>query len=275
VFNCAAVFHKKKYHLIYRATDINASGKDGPFISTLGHAVSSDGLNFERLRTPLLRPEGEQELRGMEDPRIVKIDDTFYMMYTGYRGHTHTDYRICLASSTNLTTWKRHGIMLDEPNKDATLFPEKINGRFCMLHRRFPDIWIAYSNDLRSWTGHTRLMGPIPSVPWESKKVGIAGPPVKTPQGWLLIYHGVSTLHHYSLGISLLDILDPSKVLFRQTEAILKPELEWEKKGCVPDVVFSCGQIEEKERYIIYYAGADTVIGAASLDKKDIDSIMD
>jgi len=270
VFNCAAVYHNNRYHLVYRATDIDASGRKGPFISRLGHAVSSDGFTFERFDTPLLTNKGEQELRGLEDPRVVKIEDTFYMMYTGYRGKTPGDYRICLASSTDLNNWKRHGIVLDEPNKDASLFPGKINGRFCMFHRRDPDIWISYSENLINWVDHTRVMGSLSSSEWESKKIGIAGPPVKTQEGWLLIYHGVSNDHRYSLGIALLDISDPSKIISRQTEPILEAELQWEKEGCVPNVVFSCGQIETKDSILVYYAGADTVIGVAELKKNDI-----
>ncbi len=270
VFNCGAIFHDSRYHLIYRATDIDAGGKEGPFISRLGHAISADGLHFERAEYPLLTGEGEQELRGLEDPRIVKIEDTFYMMYTGYRGKTHRDYRICLASSHDLINWKRHGIVLDESNKDASLFPEKINGRFCMFHRRDPDIWIVYSDDLKNWVDHTRIMKPDPANEWESKKIGIAGPPVRTKDGWLLIYHGVSRNSVYSLGIALLDLSDPSKILFRQAEAILEPELIWEKEGCVPNVVFSCGQIETEDSLLVYYAGADTVIGVAGIKKDNL-----
>ncbi len=270
VFNCAAVYHDNRYHLIYRATDIDAGGKDGLFISTLGHAVSNDGLHFERTQTPLLRGEGEQELRGLEDPRIVKIEDTFYMMYTGYRGKSPGDYRICLASSPDLINWKRHGTVLDESNKDASLFPEKINGRFCMFHRRDPDIWIAYSDSLKNWVDHTRVMKPEPENEWESKKIGIAGPPIRTDNGWLLIYHGVSHNSTYTLGIALLDLTDPSKVISRQKEPILEPELDWEKEGCVPNVVFSCGQIETSGKILVYYAGADTVIGVAGIETDKI-----
>lgn len=270
VFNAAAVYYRGEYHLVYRATDIDAGGKNGAFISSLGHAVSTDGIHFKRFNTPLLSPEGEQELRGLEDPRIVKLEDTFYMMYTGYRGKEERDYRICLASSRDLVTWKRHGVVLDEPNKDASLFPEKIGGRYCMFHRRDPDIYLAYSSDLIHWTDHTKVMGPLGKNEWEGKKIGIAGPPVKTEKGWLLIYHGVSETHHYSLGVTVLDFTDPSRVLFRQKEPVLEPELPWEKEGCVPHVVFSCGQIEEEDRIIVYYAGADTVIGAAFVDTKDL-----
>ncbi len=270
VFNCAAVYHHGKYHLVYRAADIDSSGKEGPFVSSLGLAVSSDGIHFERFPEPYVSPEGEQELRGMEDPRIVKIGKTFYMMYTGYRGKTPGDYRIRLASSSDMKTWKRMGTVLDESNKDASLFPEKINGRYCMLHRRAPGIWIGYSEDLSAWTDHSEVMGPIASSNWQSEKIGIAGPPVKTKQGWMLIYHGVSRNHEYSLGIALLDLSDPSKVVFRQEEPILSPELPWGKNGCIPNVVFSCGQIEREDDFIVYYAGADTCIGACTLDKNTL-----
>ncbi len=270
VFNCAAIYANKKIHMIYRATDIASSGKDGPFISRLGYAASDDGIHFERKNTPLLTNEGEQELRGLEDPRIVKIENIFYMMYTGYRGKEAGDYRICLASSPDLKNWERRGVVLDESNKDGSLFPEKFNGKFCMFHRRDPDIWLAYSDNLKNWTSHTKVMGPVLSSEWESKKIGIAGPPVKTKEGWLLIYHGVSNDHVYSLGIALLDLNNPSKVLHRQIEPILEPELSWEKEGHVPNVVFSCGQVEMNGKIIVYYCGADTVIGAAEISTKDI-----
>lgn len=270
VFNCAAVPHHGRIHMIYRATDIASDGSEGPFVSSLGGAVSDDGVHFERDTEPLLRGEGPQELRGLEDPRVVKIEDTFYMMYTGYRGLADGDFKICLASSSDLTSWKRHGVVLDESNKDGSLFPEKIGGRFVMFHRRSPDIWIAFSEDLETWTDHRRVMGPLADSPWESVKIGIAGPPMKTDQGWLLIYHGVSEDHVYSLGIALLDPNDPSRVVARQREPLLEPELVWEKEGHVPNVVFSCGQIEQEDRILVYYCGADTVIGAAVLDKKAI-----
>lgn len=270
VFNCAAIYDNNKVHMIYRATDIASSGKDGPFISRLGYAAGEDGVNFNRMNTPLLTNEGEQELRGLEDPRIVKIENRFYMMYTGYRGKEAGDYRICLASSPDLKKWKRHGVVLDESNKDGSLFPTRIGGRFCMFHRRDPDIWIAYSDDLEIWTNHTKVMGPVSSSEWEAKKIGIAGPPIKSKEGWLLIYHGVSHDHVYSLGIALLDLADPSKVLFRQAEPILEPELLWEREGHVPNIVFSCGQVEIDDKIIVYYCGADTVIGAAEISKKDI-----
>ncbi|MCK4541319.1 MAG: hypothetical protein KAU17_03680 [Spirochaetales bacterium] len=267
VFNCAMVDHNDKVHMIYRASDIAPNEKEGHYINRLGYAVSTDGINFNRMEKPILGNNVPQESRGAEDPRIVKIEDTFYMMYTGL---SDENFRICLATSKNLIDWTRHGIVLDESNKDASLFPEKIGERYVMFHRRHPDIWIAFSDDLKSWHDHKLIMRPIAESSWECMKVGIAGPPIKTDKGWLLIYHGVNHEKVYSLGIALLDLENPSKVIARQAEPILEPELDWEREGYVSNVVFSCGQIEREDKILVYYAGADTVIGVAELMKKDI-----
>ena len=256
--------------MIYRATDITSNGSQGKYINSLGYAVSRDGLNFNRMEDPILINDVPQELRGPEDPRIVKIDDTFYMMYTGYGGRFDGDYRICLATSKNLISWDRHGVMLDEAIKDASLFPEKINGRYAMFHRRPPDIWIAFSTDLQNWEDHTLVMPAKPNSEWENEKIGISGPPIKTPEGWFLIYHGVSKDKVYRQGAALLDYDDPTVVLARQTEPILEPELDWEINGFVPNVVFSCGQALIGDEIYIYYGGADTAIGVAKIHKNEI-----
>jgi predicted GH43/DUF377 family glycosyl hydrolase len=273
VFNCGAVADNNLIHLIYRATDIASDGSEGAYISRLGYAVSTDGLTFNRLEHPILSNDIDQELRGPEDPRLVKIDDTFYMTYTAYGGRFEGDYRISLASSMNLTDWKRHGVLLDETNKDAALFPEKIDGQYLMLHRRPPDIWFAYSDDLLHWHEHQRIMRPLPESPWECLKIGAAGPPFKTAHGWILIYHGVSADRHYSLGIALLDLEDPSKVVARQRQPILEPKMEWERNGHVPNVVFSCGQVIHGDELYVYYGGADTVVGVASVKTEALGNI--
>ena len=270
VFNCGAIYDNGLVHMIYRATDIASSGKEGKYISRLGYAVSSDGLNFNRLEQPILSNDVQQELRGPEDPRIIKMGDTFYMMYTGYGGRFDGDYRICLASSRNLIEWKRHGVVLDEPNKDASLFPERIGGKYLMLHRRVPSIWLAYSDDLESWHDHRLIMEPVPDSPWECVKIGIAGPPIKTEDGWLLIYHGVGPNTRYCLGAALLDPQDPTRVIARQQEPILEAELDWEVHGHVPNVVFSCGHAVIDSEVFVYYGGADTAIGVAALDLNDL-----
>jgi predicted GH43/DUF377 family glycosyl hydrolase len=259
--------------LIYRATDIASDGSQGAYVSSLGYAESADGLSFNRLDQPILSNDVDQELRGPEDPRLVKIDDTFYITYTGYGGRFEGDYRISLASSKNLVDWKRHGVLMDEPNKDAALFPKKIDGRYLMLHRRHPDIWLAYSDDLLSWDDHICIMKALPDSNWESLKIGAAGPPLKIEKGWVLIYHGVSADRRYSLGIALLDSDDPSRLVTRQEEPILEPQLEWELKGHVPNVVFSCGQVILDDELYVYYGGADRVIGVASVKLEELGNL--
>jgi predicted GH43/DUF377 family glycosyl hydrolase len=270
VFNCAAIYDGGLVHLIYRATDITSNGEQGQYINSLGYATSRDGLTFERCHQPILTNDVEQELRGPEDPRIVKLEDTFYMMYTGYGGRFDGDYRICLASSPDLTHWTRHGVVLDEPNKDAALFPDKVGGRYVMLHRRPPHIWLAYSDDLQRWVGHSPIIEALPHSDWENAKIGAAGPPIKTESGWLLIYHGVSDDRRYCLGAALLDLVDPSRVIARQARPILEPELDWEISGHVPSVVFSCGQVLMGDELYVYYGAADTVIGVAAIPMVDI-----
>lgn len=270
VFNCAAVYKDDLVHLIYRATDITSKGSQGRYINHLGYAVSSDGIHFNRLNEPILRNDVEQEARGPEDPRIVGIDGIYHMLYTGFGGRFPGDYRICHATSTNLISWQRHGIVLDETNKDASLFPEKINGRFVLLHRRPPHIWIADSEDLIQWEDHRILMKVLPESDWQNEKIGIGGPPFKTDFGWVLIYHGVSTSFEYRLGIALLDLDDPGEVITRQMQPILEPELDWEINGHVPNVVFSCGQVVVNGILYVYYGAADTVIGAAKINLEDI-----
>ena len=274
VFNAGAVSHAGLIHLIYRATDIASDGSQGPYINNLGCAISPDGLHFERQDEPILTNDVPQETRGPEDPRIVRLEGVFTMLYTGYGGRFAGDYRICMATSLDLVHWERQGVVLDEQNKDASLFPEKIKGDYVLIHRRVPDMWLAFSGDMKDWKKHTTLMSPIPDSDWESEKIGLAGPPLKTEQGWLVFYHGVGGQpRRYSLGIALLDLVDPTRVLARQTRPILTPELPWEKEGHVNNVVFSCGQAVIGDDIYVYYGGADTRIGVAAMRLSDINKI--
>lgn len=257
VFNCAAVHSGELFHLLYRAM-----GKDD--ISRIGYAVSTDGFNFLRLDKPVFEPKNEFEALGCEDPRIARIGNQFYMLYTAY---SKAGTRVSLASSENFLTWRRYGVILpDVDNKDAVLFPEKMQGRFVMLHRIPPDIWIAYSDDLRHWYDHGVVMTPREKS-WDCWRIGAAGPPFKTEEGWLLIYHGIDDHKVYRLGVAVFSPEDPSMLLKRQDEPILEPEEDWELHGDVPNVVFSCGAVETEDSYYVYYGGADTAIGIATVEK--------
>ena len=269
VFNAAAVYEDGRYHMIYRATNIGGHERFGDYINNLGYAWSDDIVNWHRNPEPILSNDVPQELRGPEDPRIVKLDGLFYMTYTGFGGRFPGDHRICLAVSEDLQTWERRGVVLDEENKNAAFFPEKFGDHYLFLHRRGVDIWIADTEDFKNYHNHTDILKPIPGT-WESRKVGIAGPPVRHPEGWLLIYHAVDDLWQYRLGAVLLDGDDPRRVLARFDQPIIESEEEWERKGPVPNVIFSCATLDRADRYDIIYAGADSMIGAAYIPKSDV-----
>ncbi|HHX02552.1 MAG TPA: glycosidase [Firmicutes bacterium] len=269
VFNTAVVYKDGYFHLLYRASDrdFEALRDECPkaekkFCSVIGLAKSRDGINFERNSKPLFVGQGVQEAWGVEDPRVTKIGDTYYMVYTSFGGRSWNDHRISLASSKNLVDWRRHGVLLDEVNKDGGLLADKINGKYVLFHRREPNIWVAFSDDLKIWYDHQIVMTTLPNG-WETKKIGIAGEPILIEQGYLMIYHAVDDRHVYRLGAALLDRSDPTKVLARLPEPILEPELAWERTGNVPNVVFSCGQAVYDGYLYVYYGAADTVIGAA------------
>jgi len=266
VFNCAAIHHDGQFHLYYRAVAHNPPDRNRSWI---GHAWSQDGIHFEQDDAPALAPgEVPEESQGVEDPRVTKIGDTFYMLYTAYDG-THT--QIGMASSPDLHAWTRMGVAQGLEafgnNKDAALFPEKIGGRYCMLHRPEPTMQISFSDDLRYWDDHRLIMEP--QFEWEASKIGGGAQPIRTDAGWLEVYHGVDADSVYRLGLVLLDLDDPSKVVKRQTTPILEPELPWELEGDVPNVVFCCGAVLLGTELWAYYGGADTVIGVAKGDVTD------
>jgi predicted GH43/DUF377 family glycosyl hydrolase len=252
VFNCAVVEHNGLFHMLYRAQGV-------AYRSSIGYAVSVDGLSWSRLDKPVLTYGAEYETRGVEDPRVTFLDGEFYMTYTGYSVY---GTRASIAKSRNLIDWQRVCVALPgEDNKDHALFTEKIGGRYCMFHRREPDIWIAYSDDLLHWDDHRRVFGPREG--WESLKVGISGPPLKVDQGWLLVYHAVDDEMYYRQGVALLDADDPTRVLSRPAEFVFEPREPWEHLGEVPHVVFSCATLQVGDELWIYYGGADRAIGQA------------
>jgi predicted GH43/DUF377 family glycosyl hydrolase len=154
VFNAGAIYDNGVFHLFYRASNnrfklvTEKPRAEDRFVSSIGHAISTDGVNFSRFDKPALTGVGEQEAWGVEDPRLTKIDDTYYMLYTAFGGRDWYDYRPALCWSKNLVDWQGHKVLLDETNKDVALFPERIGGRYVLLRRREPDIWIGFSDDL-------------------------------------------------------------------------------------------------------------------------------
>ena len=266
VFNCAAASGNGKVHLLYRAI-----GEYEKYISRLGYAVSEDGFNFKRFDEPVFEPKESYEPHGCEDPRLTRIGDTFYMTYTAMskRAFSGSGNRVALASTKDFKTFQRYGVILpDMEDKNAVLFPEKINGKYVMFHRIMPDILIAYSDNLTQWDGHEVIMRTRENS-WDCAKIGAGAPPLKTEKGWLMFYHGVDDKKVYRLGVALFDLKEPAKLIARQDEPILEPVEEYELNGDVPNVVFVCGVVEKDDSYYIYYGGADKVIAVATVNKDE------
>lgn len=265
VFNPAVVYDNALIHLLYRAM-----GRDD--ISRFGYAVSIDGFNFFRFDKPVFTPKLILEPRGCEDPRVVKLGDSYYMTYTAY---SVSGMRVCLATTDNFIHWERYEMAWAERNdKNAVLFPEKIDGKYIILHRPMHKepmgIWISYTDNFADWYGQREVMAPSEGGNWDSAKIGAGAPPIKTEKGWLLIYHGVDEDMVYRLGVVMLSLDDPSKVIYRHPEPILEPKRDYEIRGEIPNVVFTCGACEVGDKYYVYYGGADSVIGVATVDKEDM-----
>jgi predicted GH43/DUF377 family glycosyl hydrolase len=271
VFNAAAIYVGDKFHLLYRAR-----GRKGG-VSKLGYVSSIDGFHIdERLNKPVFEPEPENELEsyGCEDPRLVEIEDKIYLTYTAYGripGLTPS-LNIIQIAMTNITTedfiqkkWNwgpRYYPFPKVDNKHACIFPEKINGRWVMYHRIPPHIWIAYSDDLKSW-GETSIVL-SPRKGWNDFKIGGGAPPIKTEEGWLIIYHAVDREWNYWLEAAVADLNRPQKIIKRGDDPILKPEEEYEVKGDVPNTIFTCGAVLRDDTVYLYYSGADTVMCVAT-----------
>lgn len=282
VFNPAVLEFEGKAHMIYRA-----HGED--HISRLGHAVSEDGVNFTRDHHPTLEGAVDDPLErlGIEDPRAVALDGWVYATFTAASvepvcsphacAEVHSTpwrVRVAMARTRDFQTWERFGVVIPEFNsKNAVLFPRRVNGRYCMLHRVAPDIWIAWSDDLRTWTDHEIVMAPRPDM-WDCKRIGSGPPPVEVEKGWLLFYHGIDKDTTYRAGAALLDKDNPQKVLARLDDWILEPEKEFEHHGWVGNVVFPTGLIERDGRYRLYYGGADKVICTATVGRAEIEDAL-
>jgi len=208
----------------------------------------------------------------VEDPRVTELDGRFYMAYTAYGsagahpevGEMPLGITPMYAVSDNLISWERLGPVVEgEDNKDHALFPERVDGRFVTFHRRPPSIWLAFSDDLRSWDSHVEIMQPRPGL-WDGKRIGAGGPPIRTDEGWLVLYHGYDESHVYCMGAALLDLEDPTKVLKRPKSTVLEPQETWEIRGDVPNVVFGTANPVVDGVVHLYYGGADRVIGLAT-----------
>ncbi len=266
VFNAAAIKFNNKYLLILRIEDQRGR-------SHLTLARSNDGYNFkvdeEIWAQPSEDPEYEPYERfGLEDPRVTMIDGTYYITYTAFGPYGP---RVAISSTDDFREFNRICLATEVENKDAVLFPEKINGHYVMINRPTGggsgagSIWITYSPDLVHWGRSRAIMTPEPG--WGGSKLGISTPPVRTDCGWLALYHGVRATASgrlYRIGALLLDLENPEKIIGYTPYFIFGPEYDYERIGDVPNVVFPCGLIVEDDGMIkMYYGAADTCIALA------------
>lgn len=278
VFNPTAVKVKDKVHVIYRAMGTEDS------VSRLGHAVSNDGVNFIRDSVPLYygNPKHINETLGIEDPRAVNIDGTVYLVYvsvTENKGaYVNPNWvekitklpRIALSTTKNFVDFDDYDVILpDFPAKNASLFPKKVNGEYWLLFRKDLTTYFANSPQLDHWPEYHPLFEHRPHK-WDSIRTGIGSPPIETEKGWLIFYHGVDKDNIYRLGIIVLDLNDPLKIIYRSEEPLLEPEKDYEKYGFFPNVVFTCGAVEVDGTYFVYYGGADMVVSLATISKQEI-----
>lgn len=286
-----------KYVMLYRA-----AGNDKEHRIHVGLALSEDGFHWVRASNePLISPDPNgADGGGVEDPRLVKIDDYYFLTYAsrpfapgqywredkGYFGFQpkagpkvliYNDTETHLAVSKDLRAWKKLGRITDSRNddRDVVLFPERIGGRYYKISRAMyragaekPSMWISSSDDLLEWPREEALLL-SGSEPWESEKIGASTPPVKTEDGWLLLYHGVSEVdHNYRVGALLLDLEDPTKILAKTKGFLMEPEAPFETDGFYAGCVFPTGIVEIEGRYVIYYGAGDQCVCLASIDKK-------
>lgn len=304
-----------KVRMLYRAvTDLKA------YVSRFGLAASADGRGFEREVDGFVHePKMPYEVGGVEDARITRDGDGFLVTYAAvtvvpgpayeaidFFNRTKKDPFLTrpgippmgpsytgLLRSKDLKSFSVEGVLTPEgiDDRDGILFPEKIGGRYALLHRPAswvgkeygtdkPAIWIAYSDDLKNWDygkeSEGLLMAPREGVAWEEAKVGGGPPPVKTKHGWLMIYHGVDNRYVYRVGAALLDLSDPRKVLGRTRDFLMQPEMEWEIAGVIPNVVFPTAAVSlDGRELLVYYGAADRVVGLATADLDRLVSSLD
>lgn len=286
-FNSAAVYEDGRVHFLYRAlgdTDL----------SVLGYATSKDGYTIDERsdepcyfpREPWETPGGHKFGKfadhfasgggygGIEDPRITRVGDEMVLTYVAFDGANPPRAAMSTIKVDDFLKrkWDRwtQAKLISAPgmvNKSAVAFPEKINGKYVMLHRVYPNILIDYLDDLsfdKYLVGHHFI--PPRKKFWDSKKVGAGAPPMRTKDGWLLIYQSVGYQDpgRYKIGAMMLDIDNPSKVLYRSRNPIIEPVEPYENDGFKAGVVYPCGAVIKDDELFVYYGGADSYLNGAS-----------
>jgi beta-1,2-mannobiose phosphorylase / 1,2-beta-oligomannan phosphorylase len=279
-FNPAVIYEAGKFHILYRAMSMDDT-------SVFGYATSIDGVHIdERLHYPVYEPRAgfEKKLRpgnsGCEDPRLTVIGDMLYVFYAAFDGYTPRVAFSSIALKDFIEQrwhWAEPQVVTPPnlPDKDACLLSKKIDGKFIVFHRAYDSICINMEDDLAfdadNWLVHRMSLIKPRKTYWDNSKFGIASPPIETPYGWLMFYHRVA-FHDsvYKVEAALLDLQDPSNIIAQTDATLLEPEVDYEEKGIVSNVVFPCGAVLKNDCIYLYYGGADKVVGVAKMALKDL-----
>ena len=277
VFNAGATLFDGQTLLLVRVEDRRG-------MSHLTAARSGDGVTGWRIDpAPSFLPDPArypEEMWGVEDPRITYVKETgeYLIAYTAY---SEAGPLVSLARTTDFARFERLGPILPPDDKDAAVFPVRFDDKWTLLHRPASahagvpaHIWLAHSPDLRHWGEFRILLRARRGGWWDANKIGLSPPPLETPEGWLVLYHGVRLTAGgciYRLGLALLERNNPAHVLRRSDEWVFSPKEEYERAGDVDDVVFPCGWILEPDNTVkMYYGAADTCIGLAEARLGDL-----
>ena len=258
---------------------INYKGFD--YLTTLSHLrllCCEDGVNFvEPDGYKLITGSGDQEKFGIEDCRVSKIGETYFLTYTAV---SENGVGVGLRTTKNWKDYQNLGMIFPPHNKDCAIFEELIHGKYYALHRPSSPqlggnfIWLAESLDGMHWGNHQCILKTRPDT-WDSARIGAGAAPIRTEKGWLAIYHGANEKNYYCLGAFLMDIDDPSKIIARSVNPIMSPKESYEISGFFGGVVFTNGHIVSGDKLTIYYGAADEYICAADFSIAEILSTLE
>ena len=276
VFNPGAIKFNDEFLLLVRVED-----KQG--YSHLTTAKSKDGkTNWQIDSKPTLvaEPELGEDKIGLEDPKIVWLEERqeyVISCVSFFKGVAGEPPGISLIATKDFSNFEHLGRQLIPPNKDASLFPRKIRGYYALINRPIvegrADIWVSFSKDLNSW-GKDRTLILAGHRTWDSDRIGLGPPPIETPEGWLIIYHGsrnTASGSLYRIGLALLD-LETLEVIRRSRNWVFGPKESYERVGDVGNVVFPCGAIvdEKTNELLVYYGAADFVVALVTANLNDV-----
>ena len=291
VFNAGMVLKDGIVHMLYRIarnrilSTMNRTDRRGEYEEDcIGHAMLTPEGKLIKDCGKVIEPDNQWDFSGVQDPRIIFFEGKYYICYCAYNADAANENnpekaRMGFAVTADFANYRKLG-MIDIPtwDKDHFIFPERIGGKVCLVHRIEPEIYMDYFDSIdsmlnaQSWKNYDAHTGRSIKIkrefPWESLKIGGGVPPIRTEKGWIFIYHGVSKPKGklcYCAGAALLDLKHPERIVSRLPYPILAPEAEYEKFGDVDDVVFPVGGYIYKGKLYISYGGADKVVAIARI----------